>query len=41
MILKSYTLELGVRISGRSGDTDPLNKVPFQRATSTVQKGPL
>ena len=23
------------------GDIDPLNKVPFKRATSTVQKGPL
>ena len=23
------------------GDIDPLNKVPFKRATSRVQKGPL
>ena len=32
---------LGVRIRGTLGDMDPLNKVPFKRATSRVQKGPL
>ena len=32
---------LGVRIRGTVGDLDPLNKVPFKRATSSVQKGPL
>ena len=32
---------LGVRIRGTLGDIDPLNKVPFKRATSRVQKGPL
>ena len=34
-------IELGVRIRGTLGDLDPLNKVPFKRATSRVQKGPL
>ena len=28
-------------ITGTLGDIDPLNKVPFKRATSGVQKGPL
>ena len=38
----SWCLEcMGVRISGTLGDIDPLNKVPFKRATSRVQKGPL
>ena len=32
---------LGVRIRGTLGDIDPLNKVPFKRATSRIQKGPL
>ena len=32
---------LGVRIKGTLGDIDPLNKVPFKRATSRAQKGPL
>ena len=32
---------MGVRISGTPGDIDPLNKVPFKRATSRVHKGPL
>ena len=32
---------LGVRITGTLGDIEPLNKVPFKRATSGVQKGPL
>ena len=32
---------LGVRIKRTLGDIDPLNKVPFKRATSRVQKGPL
>ena len=31
----------GVRIRGTLTDIDPLNKVPFKRATSRVQKGPL
>ena len=30
---------LGVRIRKTLGDIDPLNKVPFKRATSGVQKG--
>ena len=33
--------DVGVRIRGALGDIDPLNKVPFKRATSRVQKGPL
>ena len=33
--------KLGVRIRGTLGHIDPLNKVPFKRATSRVQKGPL
>ena len=32
---------MGVRIRGTLGDIDPLNKVPFTRAPSRVQKGPL
>ena len=32
---------VGVRIGGTLGDIDPLNKVPFKRAKSRVQKGPL
>ena len=32
---------IGVRIRGTFGDIDPLNTVPFKRATSRVQKGPL
>ena len=32
---------LGVGIRGTLGDIDPLNKVPFQRATSRGRKGPL
>ena len=31
--------ELG--LGGTLGDIDPLNMVPFKRATSRVQKGPL
>ena len=34
-------LGVGVRIRGTLGDKDPLNKVPFKRATSRVRKGPL
>ena len=30
-----------VRIRGTLGDIDPLNKVPVERATRRVQKGPL
>ena len=32
---------MGVGIRGTLEEKDPLNKVPFTRATSTVQKGPL
>ena len=32
---------LGARIRETLGDIDPLNKVPFKRATRRVQKGPL
>ena len=32
---------LGVRIRETLGDIDPLNKVPFKKATSRVQNGPL
>ena len=32
---------LGVRIRGTLGDVDPLKKLPFKRAASRVQKGPL
>ena len=32
---------MGVRIRGTLGEKDPLNKAPFKRATSRVQKGPL
>ena len=35
------TTQVGVMIRGTLGDIDPLNKVPFKRATSRVQKGPL
>ena len=31
---------MGARIRGTIGDIDPLNKAPFKRATSRVQKGP-
>ena len=31
----------GVRIRGTLGDIDPLNEVPFKRALSRAQKGPL
>ena len=34
-----YSFSLGVRIRGTLGDIDPLNKVPFKRARSRVQKG--
>ena len=30
---------MGVGIRGTLGDIDPLNKVPFKRARSRVQKG--
>ena len=30
---------MGARIRGTLGDIDPLNKVPFKRAKSRVQKG--
>ena len=29
------------RVRGSLGDVDPPNKVPFKRARSRVQKGPL
>ena len=32
---------MGDRIRGTLGDADPLNKVPFKRATSRVKKGPV
>ena len=32
---------LGLRIRGTLGDIDLLNKVPFKRAISRVQKDPL
>ena len=32
---------MGARIRGTLGDIEPLNLVPFKRATSRVQKGPL
>ena len=32
---------MGVRIRGGLGDIGPLNKVPFKRARSKVQKGTL
>ena len=32
---------MGVRIRGTLGEKGPLNKVPFKRARSRVQKGPL
>ena len=31
---------MGARIREIFGDIDPLNKVPFRRARSRVQKGP-
>ena len=37
----SRASHVGVRIRGTLGDIDPLTKVPFKRATSRVQKGPL
>ena len=30
---------MGIRISGTLGDIDPLNKAPFKRGISRVQKG--
>ena len=32
---------MGVSFRGTLGDIDPLNKVPFKRARSRVQKGSL
>ena len=32
---------MGGRTSGTLGDIDALNKVPFKRARSRVEKGPL
>ena len=38
---KQWNVEvIGARIRGTLKDIDPLNKVPFKRATSGVQKGP-
>ena len=34
-----FSPKLGVGIKGTLGDIDPLNKVPFKRARSRVQKG--
>ena len=39
--VKALTLNLGVRMRGTLGDIDPLNKLPFKRARSGAQKGPL
>ena len=38
---RTSVLLLGDRIRGTLGDFDPLNKVPFQRARTRVQKCPL
>ena len=40
-VLPGFCRILEVRIRGTLGDIDPLNMVPFKRATSKVQKGPL
>ena len=32
---------MGVRSRGTLGDIDPLNKVPFRRATTRVEEAPL
>ena len=37
----SESFKVGVGTRGTLGDIDPLNKVPFKRATSEVQKGPI
>ena len=34
-------MNIGVRLRGTLGDIDPLNKVPFKRAISRVNRGPL
>ena len=41
MLFPFMIIVMGVRIRGTLGDIDPLNKVPFKRARSRVQKGPL
>ena len=41
MFMLSVFIFMGVRIRGTLGDIDPLNKVPFKRATRRVKKGPL
>ena len=38
---KTLNSKAGLGLGGALGDIDPLNKVPFKRATSRVQKGPL
>ena len=38
---RGLACKVGVRIRGTLGDIDPLNKVPFKRAISRAQKGPL
>ena len=38
-LLNPRTLNVGARIRGIFGDIDPLNKVPFKRATSRDQAG--
>ena len=40
LVFISLGTKMGVRIRGTPGDIDPLNKVPFTRVTSSVQKGP-
>ena len=37
----NFLFKVGVRIRGTLGDIDPLNKLTFKRARSTLQKGPL
>ena len=39
--VEGFGLLVGVRIRGTLGEIDPLNKVPFKRARSRVQKCPL
>ena len=40
-MLDGFFQLLGDRIRGTLGDRDPLDKVPFKRAISRVEKGPL
>ena len=38
---RGLACKAGARIRGTLGDIDPLNKVPFKRAISRAQQGPL